>query len=82
MKNIFIKTTLFFSLILLTSCYSFTGNSLNHEEQTYQIKPFPNNAALVNPTLSQDFTVTLQNRFQRTTLKGATENPDILIAVV
>jgi len=79
MKNIFIKTTLFFSLILLTSCYSFTGISLTHDEQTFQVKPFPNNAALVNPTLSQDFTVALQNRFQKTILKGALENPDILI---
>ena len=68
-----------FSLFLLSSCYSFTGNSLNHEEKTIQIKTFPNNAALVNPNLSQDFSTSLQNRFQRTTLKGATENPDILI---
>lgn len=68
-----------FSLFLLSSCYSFTGNSLNHEEKTIQVKTFPNNAALVNPNLSQDFSVALQNRFQRTTLKGATENPDILV---
>ena len=68
-----------FSLFLLSSCYSFTGNSLNHEEKTIQVKTFPNNAALVNPNLSQDFSVALQNRFQRTTLKAATENPDILV---
>lgn len=68
-----------FSFFLLSSCYSFTGNSLNHEEKTIQVKTFPNNAALVNPNLSQDFSTSLQNRFQRTTLKGATENPDILI---
>ena len=68
-----------FSLILY-SCYSFTGNSLNHDEKTILIKNFPNNAALVNSTLSQDFSIAIQNRFlQRTTLKGATENPDILI---
>ncbi len=72
--------SLFSFLFFLTSCYSFTGNSLNHEEKTIQIKNFPNNAALVNPTLSQDFSVTLQNRFlQRTALKGAAENPDILV---
>lgn len=69
-----------FALFFLSSCYSFTGNSLNHEEKTIQIKNFPNNAALVNPTLSQDFSIAIQNRFlQRTTLKGATENPDILV---
>lgn len=70
----------FLLIILLNSCYTFTGNSLNHDEKTILIKNFPNNAALVNPTLSQDFTVLLQNRFlQRTTLKGAIENPDILV---
>lgn len=34
----------------------------------------------MNPTLSQQFSTDIQNRFlQRTTLKGATVNPDILI---
>lgn len=79
-KQIFYVFSLFSFLIFLNSCYSFTGNSLNHEEKTIQIKTFPNNAALVNPTLSQDFSIAIQNRFlQRTTLKGATENPDILV---
>lgn len=45
-----------------------------------KINTFPNNAANNLPTLSQEFTVALQNRFlQRTTLKGAVENPDLLI---
>jgi len=70
----------FFSLALFSSCYSFTGNSLNHDEKTIQIKNFPNNAALVNANLSQEFSIALQNRFlQRSGLKGATENPDVLI---
>ena len=68
-----------FCLLFLVSCYTFTGNSLNHEEQTILIKTFPNNAALVNATLSQDFTTLLQNRFLKTNLKGAIENPDLLI---
>lgn len=69
-----------FCLLFLVSCYTFTGNSLNHEEKTILIKTFPNNAAMVNPTLSQDFTTLLQNRFLRnTSLKGATENADIII---
>lgn len=70
-----------FLLFCLQSCevYSFTGSSLT-EEKTVQIKTFPNNAPLVNVNLSQDFTVALQNRFlQRTSLKGTTENPDILV---
>ncbi|USL94864.1 hypothetical protein D1J36_006060 [Riemerella anatipestifer] len=70
----------FLSFLFLTSCYSFTGNSLTPEMKTIQIKTFPNNAALVNPELSQQFTIALQNRFlQRTTLKGATQNPDLMI---
>ena len=67
-------------LLLLTSCYSFTGSSLREDMKTLKINMFPNNAANNLPSLSQDFTVALQNRFlQRTTLKGALENPDLLI---
>jgi len=67
-------------LLLLTSCYSFSGSSLREDMKTVKINMFPNNAANNLPSLSQDFTVALQNRFlQRTTLKGALENPDLLI---
>lgn len=63
----------------LNSCYTFTGSSLK-DEKTVQINEFPNNAPLTNPTLSQQFSTDIQNRFlQRTTLKGTKENPDILI---
>jgi hypothetical protein len=63
----------------LNSCYSFTGSSLT-DEKTVQINEFPNNAALVNPALSQQFSTDIQNRFvQRTTLKGTKTNPDILV---
>ena len=58
-------------LLVLGSCYSFTGSSLSPETKTILIKNFPNNSALVNAELSQDFTTALQNRFlQRTSLKG------------
>lgn len=67
-------------IITLSSCYSFTGSSLSPETKTLLIKNFPNHSALVNPNLSQDFTMALQNMFlQRTSLKGTNENPDILI---
>jgi hypothetical protein len=80
MKNFVAKSSLLLLLTLLVSCYTFTGNSLNHDEKTILIKNFPNNAAMVNPTLSQDFTTMLQNRFLRnTSLKGATENADIIV---
>lgn len=64
----------------LQNCYSFTGSSLSPETKTIQINDFPNNAALVNPSLAQQFSTDIQNRFlQRTTLKGTKTNPDILI---
>lgn len=69
----------FYLSIILSSCYSFTGSSLD-VEKTFQVNEFPNNAPMVNPMLSQQFSTDLQNRFaQRTTLKGTKENPDILI---
>ena len=71
---------LLISLLMLNSCYSFTGSSLREDMKTVKINTFPNNAANNLPSLSQDFTIALQNRFlQRTTLKGAVENPDLLI---
>ena len=76
LKNLLI---LMVSVGLLNSCYTFTGSSLK-DEKTVQINEFPNNAALVNPALSQQFSTDIQNRFlQRTTLKGTKTNPDILI---
>ncbi|WP_417428751.1 LptE family protein [Halpernia sp.] len=64
----------------LQNCYSFTGSSLSPETKTVQIDEFPNNSALQNPNLSQQFSTDIQNRFlQRTTLKGTKTNPDILI---
>ncbi len=67
-------------LLFINSCYTFTGSSLKEDVKTIQIKDFLNNSALVNPTLAQQFSIDIQNRFlQRTTLKGTTEKPDILI---
>lgn len=79
-----LKRVAFFSLyslfFVLTSCYSFSGSSLREDMKTIKINTFPNNAANNLPSLSQDFTVALQNRFlQRSGLKGAVENPDLLI---
>lgn len=79
MKNIIFRSFLFCALLLLGSCYTFTNNNLDARIKTFQVKTFPNNAALVNPTLSQDFSIALQNKFQRTTLKAAQEKPDLLI---
>ena len=84
-KNINLRQSMLVGVLLallgtLHSCYSFTAGSSLKGEKTIQINEFPNNAPLVNPALSQQFSTDVQNRFlQRTTLKGTKENPDILI---
>ncbi|AZI67093.1 hypothetical protein EIB71_05165 [Kaistella daneshvariae] len=75
-----LKILYFLSLFLLASCYTFTGSSLSADTKTIEIRNFPNNAPLMNASLSQEFSTAIQNRFlQRTTLKGTTDRPDILI---
>lgn len=56
------------TLFVTQSCgiYSFTGGSTGDAE-TIQIDYFPNNARLVEPTLSQIFTLELQDLFLRQT---------------
>lgn len=79
LKRLFVFS-LFSLLLSLQGCYSFTGSSLSPEMKTIQIKDFMNTAALVNPSLAQQLTIDVTNRFlQRTTLKGTTENPHLLI---
>ncbi len=68
--NRFIKITLFTTLLLtLQGCwfYSFTGASIGADVKTVQIDYFPNNAALVEPSLSREFTTRLQDLFLRQT---------------
>ncbi len=66
------KYRLYLGLILmasLSSCgiYSFTGASIPPEARTFSVSYFPNNAQLVQPTLSQRFTEALQDKFLRQT---------------
>jgi len=63
-KNIF----LIIVSLTLVSCgvYSFTGGSTG-DAKTIQIDFFPNNATLVEPTVSQKFTIALQDLFLRQT---------------
>ena len=52
--------------LTLTACsvkYSFTGASIPPEVKTINIKYFPNNASLVEPTLSQKLTDALRDKF-------------------
>lgn len=69
--------------IVFTTCtvnYSFTGASIAPEVKTIRIGNFPNNALLVNPTLAQDFTDGLRNKFQsQTSLNIVTKGGDLVI---
>jgi len=56
---------IFLLLITIQSCgiYSFTGTNLHPDVKTVQIDYFPNNAILVEPSLSQTFTTQFQDLF-------------------
>ena len=67
MKKYIYLTTLI-ALFFTQSCsvYSFTGGSTG-DAKSIQIDYFPNNARLVEPGLSQKFTIALQDLFLRQT---------------
>jgi len=58
-------------VFLLSGCgilqVSFTGGSVNPNAKTVFVATFPNNASLVNPNLSQEFTTALKDRIQNQT---------------
>ena len=58
------------ALALMQGCkmsYSFTGASIPPEVKTINVKYFPNNASLVEPTLSQKLTDGLRDKFTNET---------------
>jgi hypothetical protein len=68
------------SVIAGCKVYSFTGASIPPEAQTISIQTFPNNASLVNPTLSVRFTNALRDRFaQQTNLNLVDRSGDLRI---
>ena len=75
---------LFFGIILLLSMqscgiYSFGGVTLDERIKTVQIDYFPNNAPLVEPTLSQALTIALQDLFvSQTNLDLTNSGGDII----
>lgn len=71
--------TLITLLFAVQSCgvYSFTGGSTG-DAKTIQIDYFPNNAALVEPIVSQKFTVALQDLFiSQTNLSSTSSGGDL-----
>lgn len=60
--------------------YSFTGASISPDIKTVSINYFPNNAALVQPTLSQTVTEALRDKFtSQTSLNLVKHNGDLQI---
>lgn len=58
--------------------YSFTGASLSPDIKTISIQNFPNHANLIYPSLSQDLTESLKDKFNsQTRLDMIDENGDI-----
>lgn len=68
MKRIYL---LFLPLLLLPSCaisYKFNGANIDYSKtHTISIADFPNNAAMVNPSLSNDLSEGIRDLFQRQT---------------
>lgn len=60
--------------------YSFTGASIPPEVKSINIKYFPNNAPLVEPTLSQKFTDGLRDKFtSETSLMLVNDGGDLIM---
>jgi hypothetical protein len=79
MKKLIYITIVSISTLLLVACgaYSFTGGSTG-DAKTLQIDFFPNQASLVEPTLSQTFTQEMLDLFTRqTNLTTVTSNGDL-----
>jgi len=60
-------TSLILLTLLLTGCrmsVSLTGGTVDARAKTVAITTFPNNATLINPTLSQSFTTALKDKIQ------------------
>lgn len=62
-------TILYLFIFTTQSCgiYSFTGTNIQPDVKTVQIDYFPNNAILIEPTLSQSFYIKLQDLFLQQT---------------
>lgn len=70
------------AFLMTTSCvsYSFTGASIPPEAKTISVSYFDNQADFVNPTLSEDLTTAIKDRFtNQTSLVLVRQNGDLHI---
>jgi hypothetical protein len=82
LARLFITIILMIGFLGWSGCgiYSFTGASISPDVKTISIKYFPNNALLVQPTLSNIFTETLRDKFtNQTNLKLVNSGGDLNI---
>lgn len=81
LKGLLIFLLLVFPALINSGCkmsYSFTGASISPDVASISIQTFPNNAPLVQPTLSQVVTDALREKFQtQTTLNILPRNGDL-----
>ena len=82
MKRLIIIFAILTALFYISGCgiYSFTGASIPAEAKTISIQHFPNNASMVEPTLSQAFTDALRDKFvSQTNLTLIQKGGDLMI---
>jgi hypothetical protein len=80
--NRILSCILIFLCVLFSSCkvkYSMTGASVSPDIKTFSVKNFPNNAPLVNPSLSQAFTEKLKDKIISETSLSHTDGQADLI---
>ncbi|WP_406672069.1 LptE family protein [Natronospira sp.] len=65
--KLFFISTIIGAIVCACGVYSFTGASIPPQAETISVSYFPNDAPLVQPTLSQRFTEGLQDKFLRQT---------------
>lgn len=66
-KAVVVLVTVLCSVLLPVGCrmsVSLTGGTIDSRAKTVAINTFPNNASLVNPSLSQSFTTALKDKIQ------------------
>jgi hypothetical protein len=79
-KLVIALSCLVFLAVSCSMSYSFTGASIPPQVTSIRIEQFPNNALLVNPTLSLEFTDQLRAKFQsQTNLNIVSQGGDLII---
>lgn len=78
-------TAIIFSLIAmcLTGCgiYSFSGTSIQPDVTSITVQNFDNRAMLINPTLANDLTIALQDKYRKLTkLDMLSDGGDLVVS--